>query len=89
MKSSRRPGSGNLIDKTRAHLWKPLLHEIAAGSMDLGVHEFNYLAQSHWHHFRYRLGEMVGLNRERLLVRPALTSVTLAIELSSVRTGPT
>ena len=24
-----------LIDKSRAHLWKPLLHEIAAGSMDL------------------------------------------------------
>jgi len=52
-----------LIDKTRAHLWKPLLHEIAAGSMDLGVHELNYLAQSHWHHFRYRLGEMTGLDR--------------------------
>ena len=23
-----------LIDKSRAHLWKPLLHEVAAGSMD-------------------------------------------------------
>ena len=60
-----------LIDKTRAHLWKPLLHEIAAGSMDLGVHELNYLAQSHWHHFRYRLGEMVGLDRGRREVRVA------------------
>lgn len=54
-----------LIDKARAHLWKPLLHEVAAGSMDLGVHELNYLAQSHWHHFRFRLGEMIGLDRER------------------------
>ena len=52
----RRKATIQLIDKTRAHLWKPLLHEIAAGSMDLGVHELNYLAQSHWHHFRYRLG---------------------------------
>jgi NADH:quinone reductase (non-electrogenic) len=60
-----------LLDKTRAHLWKPLLHEIAAGSMDLGVHELNYLAQSHWHHFRYRLGEMVGLDRSRREVRVA------------------
>jgi NADH dehydrogenase len=60
-----------LLDKTRAHLWKPLLHEIAAGSMDLGVHELNYLAQSHWHHFRYRLGEMVGLDRARREVRVA------------------
>ncbi len=27
-----------LIDKGRSHLWKPLLHEIAAGSMDPGAH---------------------------------------------------
>ena len=60
-----------LIDKTRAHLWKPLLHEIAAGSMDLGVHELNYLAQSHWHHFRYRLGEMTGLDRTARAVQVA------------------
>jgi NADH:ubiquinone reductase (H+-translocating) len=54
-----------LIDKARTHLWKPLLHEIAAGSMDLGHHELDYLAQAHWHHFHYRIGEMVGLNRTR------------------------
>ena len=60
-----------LIDKARAHLWKPLLHEIAAGSMDLGVHELNYLAQSHWHHFRFRLGEMIGLDRRTREVRVA------------------
>ena len=60
-----------LIDKARAHLWKPLLHEVAAGSMDLGVHELNYMAQSHWHHFRYRLGEMVGLDRQRREVQVA------------------
>jgi len=35
-----------LIDKCRAHLWKPLLHEVAAGSMDLSVHEIDFLAQS-------------------------------------------
>ena len=54
-----------LIERSRAHLWKPLLHEVAAGSMDLGHHELNYLAQSHWHHFRYRMGEMIGLDRQR------------------------
>src|SRR5262245_30588591 len=36
--------------------------------MDIGVYETNYLAQSHWHHFRYRVGEMVGLDRTRRLV---------------------
>jgi NADH dehydrogenase len=47
-----------LVDKAGAHLWKPLLHEIAAGSMDLAEHELGYLAQAHWHHFRYAPGEM-------------------------------
>ena len=52
-----------LIDKARTHIWKPKLHEIAAGSMDMSAHEVHFLAQSHWHHFRYRMGEMTGLNR--------------------------
>lgn len=53
-----------LIDKNRTHIWKPKLHEIAAGSMDTGQHEVDYLAQSHWKHFRYRVGEMTGLDRD-------------------------
>ncbi|OUL99588.1 NAD(P)/FAD-dependent oxidoreductase [Variovorax sp. JS1663] len=61
-----------LIEKNRTHVWKPKLHEIAAGSMDMSAHEVGYLAQSHWHHFRYRVGEMVGLDRARreVLVAP-------------------
>lgn len=54
-----------LIDSSRTHVWKPLLHEIAAGSMDPEKHELNYLAQAHWHHFRFRLGRMDGLNRDK------------------------
>src|SRR6476619_2082957 len=53
-----------LVDNSRAHLWKPLLHEIGAGSIDLGVHEIDYLAQAHWHHFRYRIGELIGRDRK-------------------------
>ena len=60
-----------LVDKARAHLWKPLLHEVAAGSMDVNRHELDFLAQSHWHHFRYRIGEMVGLDRARREVQVA------------------
>ena len=69
-------GRGNrahvtLIEKARTHFWKPHLHEIAAGSMDLGVYETNFLAQSHWHYFRYRVGEMMGLDRDRQMVTVA------------------
>ena len=52
-----------LIECARAHFWKPHLHELAAGSMDLRVYETDYLAQSHWHHFRYLIGAMTGLDR--------------------------
>lgn len=54
-----------LVDRSRTHIWKPLLHQIAAGSMDQDVHELDYLAQAHWHHFDYRIGEMIGLDRAR------------------------
>lgn len=54
-----------LIDKSRTHVWKPLLHEIAAGSMNPDKHELEYMAQAHWHHFRFRLGSMDGLDRSK------------------------
>ena len=62
-----------LVEKARTHLWKPLLHAVAAGSMDPAEHELNYLAQAHWHHFQYRLGEMVGLDRKKKEVHLAAT----------------
>jgi NADH:ubiquinone reductase (H+-translocating) len=52
-----------LVDKSKTHVWKPLLHEIAAGSMNPDQHELNYMAQAHWHHFKFRLGSMDGINR--------------------------
>lgn len=62
-----------LIDRTRTHLWKPLLHEVAAGSMDLDHHALDYMAQARWHHFQFRLGSMDGLDRERRVVSVAPT----------------
>lgn len=62
-----------LIDRSRTHLWKPLLHEVAAGSMDVDQHTLDYLAQARWHHFRFRLGSMAGLDRERRVVQVAPT----------------
>ena len=60
-----------MIDKNRTHIWKPKLHEIASGSMDMSAHEVDYLAQAHWHGFRFRLGEMTAIDRDRREVRVA------------------
>jgi len=59
----RRKALITLVDRSRTHLWKPLLHQVAAGSMDLNDHELDYLYQARWHHFQFRLGRMDGLDR--------------------------
>jgi NADH dehydrogenase len=61
----RKKAQVTLVERSRTHIWKPLLHEVAAGSMDVGHHAVDYLAQAHRHHFRYRIGEMVGLDRDK------------------------
>src|ERR671932_2075515 len=69
----RRKAEVALVDRARSHVWKPLLHEVAAGSMDVGHHALDYLAQAHWHHFGFRYGEMIGLDRARREVHLAAT----------------
>ena len=68
----RRRARITLVDRIRTHLWKPLLHEVAAGSMDPDQHQLDYLAQARWHHFHFQLGEMDGLDRpaRRISVAP-------------------
>ena len=53
-----------LIDKSRTHIWKLLLHEAAAGTLDSAEDQLECLAQARWHHFRFRLGQMVGVDRD-------------------------
>jgi NADH:ubiquinone reductase (H+-translocating) len=65
--------SVSLVECARAHLWKPLLHAVAAGGLDPGECEVSYLAQAHWHGFRYRFGEMTDLDRAAKQVRLAAT----------------
>lgn len=62
-----------LLDADLTHLWKPLLHEVAAGTLNSHEDELNYLAQAHWHHFQFRLGRVVEVDRRNRLVRTAAT----------------
>jgi len=52
-----------LVDRNATHVWKPLLHEVAAGRMDADAHALDYLAIAYWHHFRFRQGAIRGLDR--------------------------
>jgi len=52
-----------LVDRNPTHIWKPLLHEVAAGSMDPFTQELEYAAQARWHGFEFQQGELNGLDR--------------------------
>lgn len=57
-----------LIDRNMTHLWKPLLHEVAAGSLNSYEDEISYLAVAHRNHFTFRLGSLESLNRKKQAV---------------------
>jgi NADH dehydrogenase len=88
-----------LVDCNATHLWKPLLHEVAAGRMDADAHDLDYLALAYWHRFRFRQGALCGLDRntreitvdavhsvegEEILPRRTLPYDTLLICVGSV-----
>jgi len=62
-----------LIDAVRTHLWKPLLHQVAAGTLDSHADELEYFALARKHHFQFRLGRMDGLSRAQKEVALAST----------------
>ena len=49
-----------LVDKNRTHIWKPLLHEVATGSLDTSIDGVAYSAHGAKHGFRFVLGELTG-----------------------------
>jgi NADH dehydrogenase len=61
----RHKASITLLEKSRVHVWKPLLHEVASGSMDSETDSVELIAHARRRHYRYRIGEMIGLNRTK------------------------
>ncbi|EAR60492.1 NAD(P)/FAD-dependent oxidoreductase [Neptuniibacter caesariensis] len=60
-----------LVDQKRSHIWKPLLHEVATGSLDPSTDAVIYHAHAAKHHYEFQLGTFCGLDR-------ASKTVTLA-----------
>lgn len=74
-----------LIDANLTHIWKPLLHEVAAGSLNSSADELNYVAQAKWNHFEFQMGRMNGLDRERKRVHLAASLDEHGTELVPAR----
>lgn len=63
-----------LVDSSPIHIWKPLLHEVAAGTLHSYDDELSYLAYASKHYFQFCLGTMSGIDRTKkeIILSPLL-----------------
>ena len=86
-----------LVDRNRTHLWKPLLHEVAAGAMDSGIDSLSYRSHAHNHGFGFQLGSLSNIDRESKTItlapmldeagKPMLGERTLAYDILVLAIG--
>ena len=63
-----------LVEKNRTHIWKPLLHEVAAGALDANLDEVGYRSHGHAWGYRFFYGTLEGVDRDsrHALIAPIL-----------------
>lgn len=63
-----------LVDRNTSHIWKPLLHEVAAGSLDANLDEVGYRAHAFRWGYRYFDGALESIDREtqQIVIAPIL-----------------
>ncbi|WP_418609940.1 NAD(P)/FAD-dependent oxidoreductase [Gluconobacter cerinus] len=66
-KAMGKPGKARitLIDKSFSHVWKPMLHCFASGTVGNENDRINFITQASGHHFEFWPGEVVSLDREK------------------------
>lgn len=67
-----------LLDKYPFHIWKPLYHEVATGSLDVDMDGVDFRAHGANNHFEFQLGELKALDR---------TAKTITLEPINSNTG--
>lgn len=60
-----------LVDKNATHLWKPLLHEVATGSLEEGTDALSYRSHAHNHGFSFAQGKIISINRTQKYIELA------------------
>lgn len=63
-----------LVEKNRTHVWKPLLHEVAAGSLDANLDEVGYRSHGHRWGYRFFYGALESIDRDsrHVIIAPIL-----------------
>lgn len=54
-----------LVDKSLKHIWKPLYHEVAAGTLDASHEAINYITYAIKNNFTFELGELKSIQRSK------------------------
>ncbi|NYD90129.1 NAD(P)/FAD-dependent oxidoreductase [Sphingomonas melonis] len=60
-----------VVDRNRTHIWKPLLHEVATGSLDANMDEVGYRSHCHRWGYRFFYGTLDSIDRTARQVRLA------------------
>src|SRR6201994_1418457 len=63
-----------LVEKNRTHIWKPLLHEVAAGALDANLDEVGYRSHGFSWGYRFFYGSLEGIDRDnrQVIIAPIL-----------------
>ena len=61
-----------LVERNQTHIWKPLLHEVAAGSLDANMDEVGYRSHGHRWGYRFFYGSLEAIDRanKQLVIAP-------------------
>lgn len=80
------PERVTLVDRQLFHIWKPSLHEVAAGTLDIHQEGLSYEMLAHDNGFAFCYGALQGLNPDQRVVRVGAVHDELGEELIPERT---
>ncbi|HUG99622.1 MAG TPA: NAD(P)/FAD-dependent oxidoreductase [Gammaproteobacteria bacterium] len=52
-----------LVDCTESHVWKPLLHEVATGALDVGIDAVSYRGHAAANGYHFQQGALIDIDR--------------------------
>jgi NADH:ubiquinone reductase (H+-translocating) len=70
-----------LVDRNRAHVWKPMLHTFAAGTSDYAYENVSFIPHAKLTGYKYRPGDFGGLDRNAQTIKLNPTPLPAAGEM--------
>jgi NADH:ubiquinone reductase (H+-translocating) len=67
-----------LVDSAESHVWKPLLHEVATGALDIGIDALSFRGHAAANGYHFQQGQLTAIDRERrqVVLAPIMDGAT-------------